>query len=61
MLCSTGKPGYDGHKQKCFRQLDMLSNNRQRIPKGQSKMNNLEKLATQGTHDERKTKLNNSC
>ena len=54
MLCSTGKPGYDGHKQKCFRQSDMLSNNRQRIPKGQSKMDNLEKLATQGTHDEEK-------
>ena len=31
-------------------------NKRVRIPKGQSKMDNEEKLATQGTQDERNTK-----
>ena len=31
-----------------------LLNNRQRIPKGQSKIDNPEKLATQGTQDEEK-------
>ena len=34
----------------------MMVNKRQRIPKGQSKKDNPEKGATQGTQDEEKTK-----
>ena len=41
----------------------MKSNTRQRTPKGQSKTDNPEKLTTQGTQDESKTKqkLNTIC
>ena len=35
-----------------------ITNKRQRIPKGQSKMYNLEKLATYGTQDEEKQNKN---
>ena len=40
-----------------------MENKRQRIPKGQSKMDNLENLATHGTQDEEKTnqKHNTIC
>ena len=37
-----------------------ILNKRQRIPNGQSKMNNPEKLATQGTKDGKKTQHNMS-
>ena len=41
------------------RWLSLLNiNKRQRIPKGQSKMDNPEKLAIQDTHDEEKQKHN---
>ena len=41
------------------RWLSLLNiNKRQRIPKGQSKMDNPEKLATQDTHDEEKLTKN---
>jgi hypothetical protein len=33
-----------------------MENKRQRVPKRQSKIDNLEKLATHGTQDEEKTK-----
>ena len=36
-------------------------NKRQRIPKGQSKMDNPEKLTTQGTKDEEKQSKNTKC
>ena len=36
----------------------LLGNKRQRIQKGQSKMDNQEKLATQGTQDEEKQNKN---
>ena len=37
---------------------EKLANKRQRIPKGQSKMDNTEKLATQSTQDEEKGNKN---
>ena len=44
---------------KKFRSV--FKNKRQRIPKGKSKMDNLEKLATQSTQDEEKQKHNIIC
>ena len=44
----TGNIGYTRHR----------TNKRQRIPKWQSKMDNPEKLATQGTQDEEKQSTN---
>ena len=38
------------------RKPQLVSNNRQRIPKGQPQMENSEQLATQGTKDEEKQK-----
>ena len=43
-----------------FRLPDILSNKRQRIPKGQSNMYNPEKLATQITQDEEKQQKHNT-
>ena len=40
-------------------QFFSVGNKRQRIPKGQSKKDNPEKLATQGTQDEEKHNKNN--
>ena len=39
----------------------MNGNKSQRIPKWQSKMDNSEKLATQGTQDEEKQNKHNMC
>ena len=39
--------------------VNRIVNTRLRIPKAQSKMDNPEKLATQGTHDEEKHNKNN--
>ena len=44
----TGNIGYTRYR----------TNKRQRIPKGQSKMDNPEKLVTQGTQDEEKQNKN---
>ena len=43
-----------------FKLPDILFNKRQRIPKGQSKMDNPEKLATQITEDEEKQQKHNT-
>ena len=47
----NGNIGYTRHR----------TNKCQRIPKGQSKMDNPEKLATQGTQDEEKQKHSTIC
>ena len=44
--------------QICIQANTVLFNKRYRIPKGQSKMNNLEKLATSGIQDEEKQNKN---